>query len=363
MPLQPAGSNAYEPETPYLTLDLEIMERNLSRAANDAAAKGIVLRPHAKTHKMPEIARRQLAHGAIGISLATVSEAEIFADAGIDDIFIAYPVWPSAARTARIRALAERITLRVGVDSIESAQLLGSALPRDLVEVLIEVDSGHHRSGVHPESAGAVAVAAKEAGLRVGGVFTFPGHSYGPELGALAAHDEANAIAAATASLAHEGIEAVIRSGGSTPSWNSLDGTVFTEGRPGVYVFNDAQQLELNSCTLEDIAITAVATVVSRHGSDIVVDAGSKVLGADRASWATGYGRLRDVPDARIHAISEHHATIRFPDEVAIPPLGSTVHVIPNHVCNTVNLADEVFVVHGGEIVDSWVVAARGANT
>ncbi len=352
-----------QPETPYLALDLDVMERNLSRAADDAAAKGIALRPHAKTHKMPEVARRQLAHGAVGLSLATVSEAEIFADAGIDDIFIAYPVWPSAARVARIRALAERIKLCVGVDSIESAQLLGAGLPRDLVEVLIEVDSGHHRSGVHPESAGSVAAAARDAGLRVAGVFTFPGHSYGPALGVPAAHDEANAIAAATASLAGEGIEAVIRSGGSTPSWHSLDGSAVTEGRPGVYVFNDAQQLELETCTLADIALTVVATVVSRHGNDIVVDAGSKVLGADRAPWATGYGRLLNVPDARIHAISEHHATIRFPDEVAILPLGSTVRIIPNHVCNTVNLADDVCVVQGGEIVDTWVVAARGANT
>ncbi|MEO7348498.1 MAG: alanine racemase [Terrimesophilobacter sp.] len=352
-----------QPETPYLALELDVMERNLSRAAHDAELKGIALRPHAKTHKMPEIARRQLAHGAIGLSLATVSEAEIFADAGIDDIFIAYPVWPSAARVQRLRALAERITLRVGVDSIESAQLLGAGLPRDLVEVLIEIDSGHHRSGVHPESAGAVAAAARDAGLRVGGVFTFPGHSYGPGLGAPAAHDEANTIAAATASLAGEGIEAVIRSGGSTPSWHSFDGSAFTEGRPGVYVFNDAQQLELETCTLADIAVTVVSTIVSRHGNDIVVDAGSKVLGADRAPWATGYGRLLEVPDARIHAISEHHATIRFPDDVAIPPLGSTVRVIPNHVCNTVNLAEEVSVVQGGEIIATWVVAARGANT
>lgn len=231
------------PETPFLAVDLDIMENNLSRAAEDAVAKGIALRPHAKTHKMPEIARRQLAHGAIGLTLATVSEAEVFADAGIDDIFVAYPVWPSEARAARIRELTQRVTLRIGVDSIEGAEALGAALPRDTVEVLIEVDSGHHRSGVQPE------------------------------------------------------------------------------------------------------------------------DAGSKVLGADRAAWATGYGRLLDVPDARIHALSEHHATIRFPDDMAIPGLGSTVRIIPNHVCNTVNLADEVIIIRDGDVVDAWTVAARGANT
>ncbi len=365
MPHSHRSPHEYAPETPYLAVDIEVMERNLERAASNAAAKGIALRPHGKTHKIPEIALRQLAHGAIGLTLATVSEAEIFADAGIDDIFIAYPVWPSPARAARIRSLAGRIALRIGVDSIEAAQAMGAALGADSggVEVLIEVDSGHHRSGVRPEDAGAVAVAAQRAGMRVGGVFTFPGHSYAPGAGAQAVLDEVAAMDAAVASLAREGITAAIRSGGSTPSWPSTDGSTLTEGRPGVYVFNDAQQLELETCGFADIALTVVATVVSRHGRDAVVDAGSKVLGADRAVWATGFGRLLEVPDARIHALSEHHATIRFPEGTEIPALGSTVRLVPNHVCNTVNLANEVFVVRGGTIVDEWAVAARGANT
>lgn len=356
-----------QPETPHLAVDLDILERNISRTAQAAAAKGIALRPHAKTHKMPEVARLQLEHGAVGLTLATVSEAEIFADAGIEDIFVAYPVWPSAVRAARIRRLAERITLRVGVDSVEGATALGSALPRtsaeDGLEVVIEVDSGHHRSGVQPVDAGSVAVAAARSGLWVGGVFTFPGHSYGPGRGSQAARDEALAVEAAIESLSREGVTAEIRSGGSTPSWGSLHGSSLTEGRPGVYVFNDAQQLELESCGFADVALTVVTTVVSRHGSDVVVDAGSKVLGADRAAWATGFGRLLDVPDARIHALSEHHATIRLPEGSVIPELGSTLRVIPNHVCNTVNLADEVVVVREGVVVDEWAVAARGANT
>jgi D-serine deaminase-like pyridoxal phosphate-dependent protein len=316
---------------------------------------------------MPEIARMQVAHGAIGITLATVSEAQVFADAGMDDIFIAYPVWPSRARAARLRELAESIMLRFGVDSIESAEAWGAALHGtnavESVEVLIEVDSGHHRSGVQPRDAGLVAVAAVRAGLRVGGVFTFPGHSYGPGLGEQASGDEAAAIEAATESLSREGIAAAIRSGGSTPSFNSSHGAVLTEGRPGVYVFNDAQQLELDSCAFSDVALSVVTTVVSRHGRDVVVDAGSKALGADRAAWATGYGRVLGIPDARIHALSEHHATIRMPDDAAIPELGSTLQIIPNHVCITVNLADEVFVMRDGDVIDAWPVAARGANT
>src|SRR5690554_4877972 len=126
-------------DTPLLEIDVDVLERNLARAAADAHASGLTLRPHAKTHKSPEVGLRQLAHGAVGLSLATVSEAEIFADAGFNDIFIAYPVWPSARRAQRIRDLAERIRLRLGVDSIKTAQRLGAALAKHSVEVLVEV--------------------------------------------------------------------------------------------------------------------------------------------------------------------------------------------------------------------------------
>src|SRR5690554_7195563 len=117
-------------DTPFLAVDIDVMDRNLQRAADDARRRGVALRPHAKTHKVPQIARRQLALGAVGLTLATVSEAEVFADAGFTDIFIAYPVWPSEARAARLRALAERVSLRVGVDSVESAEALGRSEER-----------------------------------------------------------------------------------------------------------------------------------------------------------------------------------------------------------------------------------------
>lgn len=348
-------------DTPFLAVDLDILEGNLRRAAEDAQQRGLGLRPHAKTHKSPELGRLQLAHGATGITLATVGEAEVFAEAGFDDIFIAYPVWPSESRAARIRTLAERVSLRLGVDSVEGARALGAALP-DGVEVLVEVDSGHHRSGVRPADAGGVAVAAARAGLRVVGVFTFPGHSYAPGAGEGSAREEASAIVEAAASLTGEGIEPLVRSGGSTPSRTSSDSSVLTELRPGVYVFNDAQQLELGTCSLDEVALSVCATVVSRSGHDVIVDAGSKTLGADRAAWATGFGRLAAVPDARIVALSEHHATVRLPEVEVVPELGSALALVPNHVCSTVNLADELFVVQDGRVVDTWAVAARGAN-
>ncbi len=351
------------PDTPYLAVDLDILERNLRRAAEDAIDSRLDLRPHAKTHKSPELGRLQLEHGAVGLTLATVAEAEVFADAGFDDLFLAYPVWPSESRAARIRALAERVRLRIGIDSAETARVLGAALPEGAVDVLIEVDSGHHRSGVQSSDAGAVAVAAARAGLRVAGVFTFPGHSYTPGGAEKGARDEARAITQAAESLERHGIDPVVRSGGSTPSRTASDASVLTELRPGVYVFNDAQQVELGTCSFDEVSLSVHSTVVSRSGRDVIVDAGSKTLGADRPTWATGFGRLPTIPGARIVALSEHHATIHLPEAATVPALGSILTVIPNHVCSTVNLADELLVVRDGEIVDSWEVAARGANT
>ncbi len=108
--------------------------------------------------------------------------------------------------------------------------------------------------------------------------------------------------------------------------------------------------------------MTAAATVVSSHGRDLIVDAGSKVLGADQPVWATGAGRLPDHPDTRIGALSEHHATVTFAEDAPLPELGSLVRVAPNHVCAAVNLADVLIVTSGGSVVDQWPIAARGRN-
>ena len=166
----------------------------------------------------------------------------------------------------------------------------------------------------------------------------------------------------AEAALRRVEVGAGLRSGGSTPTAALVDEGALNEMRPGVYVFNDAQQVELGAADWDAVALTAVATVVSRHGRDVVVDAGSKVLGADQPAWATGAGRLPDHPDARIGALSEHHATVTFGEDAPLPELGSLVRVAPNHVCAAVNLADVLIVTAGGSVVDQWQVAARGRN-
>ncbi|ASN53740.1 alanine racemase [Sinomonas sp. R1AF57] len=358
-------------DTPQIMVDRDVLQRNISRMAEAVAAKGLALRPHAKTHKIPEIAALQLAAGAVGLTVATIGEAEVFVEHGVEDLFIAYPLWVGPRQAERLRRLAERARIAVGTDSAEAARAMGAALgdAAGTLDVLVEVDSGHHRSGVAPVQAVAVARAAADAGLRVAGVFTFPGHSYAPGMPTAAAHQERQALAEAAALLADAGFEATRVSGGSTPSALLTEPGATTEVRPGVYVFGDAQQLELGRCGPEDIALTIAATVTSRHEGDgaiprrIVLDAGTKVVGGDRPAWSTGFGRLMDFPDARITALSEHHATVVFPDGADLPALGERVRVIPNHVCVAVNLVDEVAVVSRGEVVDRWRVAARGRNS
>jgi D-serine deaminase-like pyridoxal phosphate-dependent protein len=349
-------------DTPFLCVDPAILDRNLTRRAEHARTAGLALRPHAKTHKCLEIARRQIDSGAIGLTVATIGEAEVFANAGFDDLFIAYPLWLTDSKARRLRSIAARARLTLAVDSPGGSRRLADALgpAAGLVEVLVEIDSGHHRTGVAPADVGVVARAATDAGLRVAGVFTFPGHGYAPGDRTMAAMSESQALASAADELRAAGIEPVVRSGGSTPTAADSDGGVLTEIRPGVYPFNDAQQIELGSCDFDDVALTAVGTVVHRRDRVAILDTGSKILGADRAAWATGYGRVADNPDARVTALSEHHATIEFPGPA--PDLGARVHVIPNHVCNAVNLVDEL-VVDGADGPISWRVAARGAIT
>lgn len=347
-------------DTPFLAVDLAVMDRNIERLAGRLRGTGVQLRPHAKSHKCIEIAQRQIDSGAIGLTVATIGEAEVFAAAGFTDLFIAYPLWLTPRKAERLRTVASTAELRVAVDSAAGARQLAEHVGDLPLTVVVEIDSGHHRTGVTPDEAGAVAAAARAAGLNVVGVFTFPGHGYTPGQRAEVAAQESRALDAAARSLRAQGIEPSVRSGGSTPTVGAADNTVLTEVRPGVYPFNDAQQFELDVCTLDDIALSAVTTVVHTRDRTAIVDAGSKILGADRPGWATGFGRLINEPDARIVALSEHHATIEFPG--AAPSPGTRLRIAPNHLCNAVNLVDSL-VIDSADGPQHWAVAARGANT
>jgi D-serine deaminase-like pyridoxal phosphate-dependent protein len=345
-------------ETPAVVVDAGRLERNLSRMEAAADAAGVALRPHAKTHKCVQIARRQLALGAVGLTVATLAEAELFAGDGCPSVFIAYPLWAgSGDRAARLAVLRERTGLRVGVDSAAAAARLADALPG--ARVLVEVDSGQHRSGVLPDEVAALAAACVRLGLEVAGAFTHPGHSYwSPSAVSAAAADERAALAAAGAVLAEFTDGPPVLSGGSSPTAVSGLAAPLTEVRPGTYVFGDRQQMRLSGLAVGDVALVVAARVVSvpRPGQ-AVLDAGSKALSSDRPAWLTGHGLILEAPEATIGALSEEHAVVTGLETGL--KVGDLVRVVPNHVCTVVNLTGELVVVSDGAVVDRWPVSAR----
>ena len=332
-------------------------------------ARGIALRPHAKTHKSVAVARRQLAAGAIGLTVATIGEAEVFAANAVEDLFIAYPVVAAATKAARIARLAGACRLSVGVDSIEGARILAGALRGSPgASVLIEIDAGGARTGVSPAAAGALARTVSDLGLSVTGVFTHAGHSYaGPDRRSLAADDEVAGLSVAANAMRAAGIEPAVVSAGSTPTAVLSARLPVTEERPGTYVFGDRQQRALAgeaADSLESIALVVAATVVS-HGTrgGFLVDAGAKALAKDVAPFLVGHGSVLGYPDAVLTRLNDHHGTAEVPAGSPRPRIGEVVLIVPNHACPVVNLVDEMLVVKGGQLVDRWPVDARGRNS
>lgn len=362
-------------DTPVVIVDVDLVNANIERMAAAMRQRGVALRPHAKTHKSLAVARRQLAAGAVGLTVATIGEAEVFADGGIEDLFIAFPVVAVGPKAERLRSLAARCRLTVGVDSVAGVDALATAVRGGPApSLLVEVDSGGARSGVLPSAAGLLARAAAERGLTVAGVFTHAGHGYAdPSRRSVAADEEVAGLAAAADALRHEGIEPTVISAGSTPTAVLSAREPVTEERPGSYVLGDRQQTVLAGQTVpggqaagfdESVALVVAATVVS-HGTrgGFLVDAGAKVLSKDVAPYLAGHGLVLGYPDAILTRVNDHHGVAVVPTGAARPAIGEVVFIVPNHVCPVVNLVDELVVVSGGRVVDRWLVDARGRNS
>lgn len=349
-------------DTPELVVDVDRIDRNIERMAASAREVGVALRPHAKTHKSIEITRRQVASGTSGITVATIGEAEVFATAGVTDVFIAYPVWASAPKATRLRALAQGISLSVGAESVEAVHQLASALKGTDARVLIELESGNERTGVKAADVVGLARAIENEGLTLGGVFTHGGHSYaGRDRVGAASNDEVRAISHAVDALEAAGFAVPIRSVGSTPTAiQSAQGPV-NEIRPGTYVYNDRLQLQLGSCEPTDVALLVATTVVSHSGGRFVLDAGAKTLTKDVPAVLTGFGALPHYPQAVIERVYDHHAIVD-PGAGERPPIGAIVAVVPNHVCPVVDLAATTVIVRNGEVIDRWQVDAHNRS-
>lgn len=353
-------------DTPALLIDLDIAEGNSRRLADELRSRGIALRPHAKTHKSVALARLQLETGARGITVGNLGEAEVLAAGGVDDIFIAYPIWAEGPKAARLRALHEHPGLRlaVGFDSVAGAQRLAAAVAGTdhPLRVILELDPGYHRTGVLPEDAGTVATAAADLGLEVVGLFTHGGHGYaGIDAVDGAAADEVRTLTEGRDALRAEGIEVDLLSAGSTPTALGAAESPVGEIRAGTYLVGDRQQVTLGAIPPEGVALWVAATVVSTAFPDqVVVDAGAKVLTKDVAPYLEGHGYLPAYPAAVIEKVSDYHGNVRIPPGTPAPRLGEVVAIVPNHCCPVIDLRDSFLVMRDGEVAGTWPVDARG---
>jgi D-serine deaminase-like pyridoxal phosphate-dependent protein len=367
--------------TPCVLVDRTRVERNIARMQDAANARGMRLRPHAKTHKSVALARLQVGRGAVGICCAKLGEAEVFADAGVEDIRLPYPLNPVNAD--RVIALLDRAHLSFIVDHMEVARGWSRAMQdaRRTVDVLVKVDVGFHRCGIDPDAvdaAGFVARIAGLPGLRFRGLLSHAGHAYGAtsdaETSAIA-DAEARLLRGLAARVADRGVPVEEISVGATPTARfSLQQHGITELRPGNYIYYDRTQVGLGAASWSDCALTVLARVVSRPADDrIILDCGSKTLTNDAArgtGHTAGHGAVlraldSDAPDEAlvVERLSEEHANVRVRDGGSALKPGDLVRVVPNHSCVVSNLVDAVWVVAGESVVDQLEVSARGRIT
>jgi D-serine deaminase-like pyridoxal phosphate-dependent protein len=353
-------------ETPAVVVDLARLEANIARLQHAMNERGVALRPHAKTHKSVRVARMQLEAGAKGLTVGTIGEAEVFAAAGVTDLFLAYPVWADGSKAQRLRDVHDAADLRVGVDSEAGVERLAAAVAgaRRPLHVLVEVDPGQHRTGVaNPETAGRVAVAARERGLVVDGVFAHGGHSYDPATRERASVEEVAALEAAATALEAAGFEVATISAGSTPTMLASATGRVNEIRAGTYVLGDRQQWFLGAIPPEGAAAVVAATAVSVFSDRFVLDSGAKSLTKDRAEYLEGHGALPRYPDAVIERLSDYHGVVRLAAGADAPRVGEVVAVVPNHICPVIDLFDAFWVVRADGSSERWPVDARGRSS
>ena len=348
-----------ELDTPALVVDLDILERNLKRVADYSADHKLRLRPHTKTHKSPEIARRQLALGAAGLTVAKIGEAEVLAPALPPvDLLVAFPIF-GTQKVERLKRIAARTPVTVAIDSLAAAeQLRGTGM-----SVLVELDVGLGRVGVTPAEALDLAQAVKRIpGVTFRGITFYPGHIKSEDPEAIA--ELSRTIAGTIANLRRAGLDPEIVSGGSTPAlFHSHEVEGLNEIRPGTYVYNDLNTIGSGACTLEDCAATVLVTIVStpRPGT-MIADGGSKTFSSDRLNGSTDvtFGRIIEAPECRFHKMNEEHGFIDTSKAERKFEPGEKLRIIPNHVCVVMNLHERVYGIRGGEVEREWKVEARG---
>ena len=346
--------NLEDLDTPVPLVDLAIVDANLKRMQDYCDEHGISLRPHIKTHKIAELAKRQLALGANGITCQKLGEAEVMADAGIDDILISYPlIGPIKAK--RLAALASRAKITVAVDSPVALETVASAarMAATEIRILVEFDSGMGRTGVVTvdEALALAKTAAETPRVIFAGLMTYP-----------ASENTVSFVNAARPVFEAAGLPIPMVSGGGTPdAFKTHTLGVIDELRVGTYIYNDRMMMGAGHATLADCAFDVVVTVVSRPSADrAIIDAGTKSLTSDPAGkGGPGHGLIREYPGAVIERLTEEHGMVDLSACAEKPEIGERLHVIPNHVCPVSNLHDTIVFIDGDNLSE-WRVDARG---
>jgi D-serine deaminase-like pyridoxal phosphate-dependent protein len=358
-------------DTPSLLLDYQKLLKNIDDIADFAKEQGVSYRPHIKTHKSVKIAQLQIEAGAIGITCAKISEAEIMGAGGIKDILIAYPISSPDKIKRVIDLLQKGVHLKVSVDNTESLGYLQKGLEDTpfTLEVWIKVNSGLNRCGVDPgqEAVHLAKAIMSHSRLKLGGIFTHAGHSYGAgsyeEIEAIGMQEGLSVLESAK-QCEQAGIPIPVRSVGSTPTFR-IAGKVpgITEIRPGNAVFFDAIQVGLGVTNRENCALTLLASVVGVYKDRIILDTGSKSLCLDKGAHGnqtvSGFGHIIGHPEVIIERLSEEHGVGSLVGETKLK-LNDKVHIIPNHACTVVNQFEEYVVHANGQVIDVWKVDARG---
>ena len=338
-------------ETPSVLIDLDLMEANIATMQRKCDALGIAFRPHIKTHKIPDIARRQLDAGATGIACQKVSEAEVFADAGFADIQIPYNI-VGARKTRRLAALAKRATVTVTVDSravidgiAAAAQGVGAT-----IHMLVELVSLGQRTGTTPEAALALAKHIRASdNLRFAGVMIYPSDAaVRPRLLETLALLEAADIPVET-----------ISGGGSGAVSDMHLLPELTEMRVGTCIFWDWNSVSAGYAGFENCAMRVRASVVSANEpTRVILDSGSKTIQSETVDGQFGY--IAEYPQAQIYKVNEEHGYVDFSAFESAPQVGEIVHIIPVHTCVITNLHNQLYGLRGERIEVVWDVAARG---
>ncbi|MBN1352466.1 alanine racemase [candidate division KSB1 bacterium] len=362
-------------DTPCLLINLDIVEKNLRRVADFALEQGVALRPHAKTHKIPALARMQIESGAVGICSAKLSEAEVMLNGGIKDIFIANQIIGSKKLSKLIELSRRPVRLSSAVDSLAGAAALNHAMQQAELwhDVLIEIDTGLNRCGLADETdrrcdeiLKLAAFIISSNGLRLKGIYTHEGH-----INSMIDRNRAEENALRVGQKMVQIAESIRAAGFDCPTVSVGATSVYrvtptvpgvTEMRPGTYIFNDAGMVAVGAADWNDCAVSILCSVISRPAANrAVIDAGSKTFSSDKYPFQTSFGAFKYRPELSVTWLNEEHGVII--GDVSCLKIGDKVEILPNHVCSAVNMHDQAVAVRKGHIEAVWEIEARGKLT